>query len=152
MGDYFRTLNTVSKVHQYNSTDPTTIWKKYRFISFEGSNFHMIDNLSIAIPKSKLKSLSVHEILLPKYVIRLTSFRYLLLKVEVTPSCLKHMNLEWPLKNSKQYVNRYCRSTWSLCPIAGESNRWIQASSRIWIRILHSIYYNDNRFADCNSI
>ena len=53
----------------------------------------MIDNLWIAVQvfaSHMLTSLSVDEILLPRYINLSTNFRGLLLKVKISP-CLKHM-------------------------------------------------------------
>ena len=58
-------------VHLYNSTYTATAGNKSRFILSEKSDFHMIDNLSIAthdFAKLMLTSLSVDEILLLRYV------------------------------------------------------------------------------------
>ena len=49
----------------------------------------MIDNLSTAT--HALASLSVDELLLPKYVNWFTHFMCLLLQVEMAPFCLKHI-------------------------------------------------------------
>ena len=50
-------------VHQYSSTGKAAAWKK--------SDFRMIDNLSIAVHAFSVRmltSLSVDELLLPRYV------------------------------------------------------------------------------------
>ena len=55
----------------------------------------MIDNMSIAphtFVRCMLTTLSINEILLPRYVNQSTNFRDLLFKVEKVPSCLKEMN------------------------------------------------------------
>ena len=55
----------------------------------------MVDNLLIAVhvfPMHMLKSLSVDEILLPKYVNGSTDFKGLLFNEDMAPSFLKHMN------------------------------------------------------------
>ena len=73
----------------------TTVEKKPSFVLSERSDFHMIDNLSIAVHAFVwciLTSLSVNEILLPRYVNWSTSFRGFPLKVEIASSCLKHIN------------------------------------------------------------
>ena len=49
----------------YNSTDMLIAWKNFHFIS---SDFHMVINLSQALPTSMLTLLSVDEILLLRYV------------------------------------------------------------------------------------
>ena len=82
-------------VHLFSSIDITTVWKKSHFILLERSDFYMIDNLPIAVyafARWMVKSLSVDEMLLQKYVNWSTDFRSLPLKVKMAPSCLKHMN------------------------------------------------------------
>ena len=72
--------------HPFSSIDTNSAWK----------NFHKIDNLSIevyAFLRRILTSLSVDETLLPKYINLSTNFKGLPLRVEMAPSCLKHMNL-----------------------------------------------------------
>ena len=64
-------------------------------LSYQKSNFHIIDNLSIAVhtfAKYIIASLWVDEILPLRYVNWSSNFRGLLLEVEMTPPCLKHMN------------------------------------------------------------
>ena len=67
-----------------------TVWKNYRFILSERSEFHTADNLSIAVyafPVCMLISLSIDEILLSWHMkCLLISFD------EMAPSCLKLMN------------------------------------------------------------
>ena len=62
----------------------------YRYII----DFNMIDNLSIAhiFARHMLTSLSVDEILLPRYINLLFNFRDLPHKLEIVHSYLKHMN------------------------------------------------------------
>ena len=82
----------VSLVHPYVSTDTATAWKKFRFVSSDRSDFHKIDNLSIAVHafvRCMLSSLSADEILLPSYVNLSSNFRGLPLRVEMTPARLK---------------------------------------------------------------
>ena len=81
--------------HLHCITDTTIAWKKFRFILSEKLHFHMMDKLSIAFhafPVCRSTSLSVDEILLPRYVNWSTNFRGLLLKVEMF-LCLKDMNV-----------------------------------------------------------
>ena len=81
-------------VHPNNSTNTATAWKKSRFTLSERLDFYVID-LSIAVyafPMCMLTSLLVSEILLLRYVNMSTNFRGLLVKGEIAPSCLKHMN------------------------------------------------------------
>ena len=56
-------------MHPYSSIDTTAAWKKLRFILSVRSDFHMIDNLSIAVHAfvSRVSmSFSVDETLLPR--------------------------------------------------------------------------------------
>ena len=71
------------------------------------SDFHKIDNLLIAVHTlswHSSTSFSVDKILLPSYVNWSIKFRGLLLKVEIAPFCLKHLNSVllshwgWPLQ------------------------------------------------------
>ena len=62
-------LVIVQVVHLYSSIDTTTAWKKLHFILSVGSDFYMIDSLSIAIHAfvSRVSmSFSVDETLLPR--------------------------------------------------------------------------------------
>ena len=73
----------VHVVYPYSSIDTATAWKKSYFIL---SDFHMIDNQSIAVhtfTKHILTSLLVDEILLPRYVSLSTNFRDLPLRYKV---------------------------------------------------------------------
>ena len=73
----------------YNSTDTATAWKNSRFILSEKSDFHIVDNLSIAIhclPMCMLTSLSVDEILLTRYINWLTDFGGLPFNEEIEPA------------------------------------------------------------------
>ena len=61
----------VQVVQPYNSTDTAIAWKNSRFISSDWSDFHMVDNLSMAVhafPKLMLTLLLVDKILLLRYV------------------------------------------------------------------------------------
>ena len=85
---------SVHVVHPNSSTDTTTALKKYCLILSDRSDFYIIDSLSIAVnafTKRILTSLSVDEMLLPRYVNLSTNFRGLLFRVETAPSRLKHM-------------------------------------------------------------
>ena len=69
-----------------------TAWKNSRFILSEKLDFHMVDNLLItvhAFPTHILTSLSVDEILLPRYVKGSINFRGLSFSVETALYCLK---------------------------------------------------------------
>ena len=84
---------SVHVVHQCSSIDTATAWKK-KNILLDRSDFHMIINRSIAVhtfAKHMLMLFSVDEILLPRYVNLSTNFRGLPLRIEIAPSCLKHM-------------------------------------------------------------
>ena len=80
---------------QSSANIPTdTAWKKSRFILSRGSDFNMIDSLSIRVhtfPMCEWTSLSEDEILLPRFQKWSINFSGLPLKVEMAPSRLKHM-------------------------------------------------------------
>ena len=87
-------------VHPYSSIDMVTAWKKKPvfiflfFILLYRADFHKIDYLSIAVhifTRQMLISLSVDEILLPRYLNLSTNFRGLPLRVEKVSSRLKHV-------------------------------------------------------------
>ena len=83
-------------VHPFSSNDTVKAWKKSYFILSEKSDFYMINNLSVVVytfTRCRLILLSVDDILLLKYVNWSTNSRCLPLKVEMTPSCLKHIYL-----------------------------------------------------------
>ena len=61
----------VQVVQPFSSADTATAWKNSHFILSEGSDFDIIDNLSIAVhafPMCIVTLLSVDEILLFRYV------------------------------------------------------------------------------------
>ena len=61
-------------MHHYNSTNTVTAWKKSHFVLSDGSDFYIIDNLSIAVctfTRCMLILLSVDEILLLRYYLRI---------------------------------------------------------------------------------
>ena len=69
---------SVNVVHPFNSIDTNAAWMKFRFNLSGRSDFHMIDSLSIgvhAFTRGILTSLSLDEMLLPKYVNMSTTFR-----------------------------------------------------------------------------
>ena len=75
-------------VHQYSCTDTTQIWKRPSFILSERS-FHINNSMSIAahtFSRCMLTSLSVDEILLPRYQNWAANFRDLSLLVAIAPS------------------------------------------------------------------
>ena len=68
---FFKCFVQVQVVPPYSSTDLTTVWKNSHFILSGRSDFHTVDNLPIvvrAFPMQKMTSLSVDEILLPRYM------------------------------------------------------------------------------------
>ena len=68
---FSRRFVRVQVVQSYSSTDITTAWKNCLFSLSVRSDFHMTDNLLVAnhaFPIQVLTSLSVDEILLPRYV------------------------------------------------------------------------------------
>ena len=86
---FFMRFVSVHMVLPYSSTDIATAWKKSRFILSERSDFYMIDNLSItvhAFTRRMFISLSVDEILLPRYLNWSTNF-----EVEMASSLWKYM-------------------------------------------------------------
>ena len=85
---------SIHGVHPYSSIDTVKAWKKSHFISLDGSDFHMSNNLSVAVDtlvRHMLQSLSVDEMLLPRYVNLSTNLKGLQLRVEVAPFRLKHV-------------------------------------------------------------
>ena len=80
----------------FSSTDLAMAGKNSHFILSARSDFHMINNLSIAIhafPMYILTLLSVDEILLPRYVNWSINFKDLQSSVEMASFCLKHSTL-----------------------------------------------------------
>ena len=89
-------LVSVHVVDPYSRIDLTTAWKKLGFISLDKSDFHMIDNLLIAVhafASHILMSFSVDEMLLPRYMNLSTSFREPPFHVWMSPFWLKHFIL-----------------------------------------------------------
>ena len=85
---------SVHVVHPYGSIDTIAARKKSHFILSDRSDFHMIDNRSIAVhtfARRILISLSADETLLLRYVNLSTNFRGQLFRVDMAPSRLKHM-------------------------------------------------------------
>ena len=83
-------LTSMWCIHRVVLTQPQSC-----VISSARLDFHLIDNLFIAVQTfawHMLTSLLVDEILLLRYVNLSTNFRGLSLKVEMTLSCLKHIN------------------------------------------------------------
>ena len=87
-GFYSICLLSINVVHPYSRIDTNTAWKKLHFILSDRFNFHMIDNLLIAVHAFNshiLISFSVDETLLLRYVNMSTNFRELLFRVEMSP-------------------------------------------------------------------
>ena len=85
---------SVHEVHPYSSIDTAAVWKKFRFNLVDRSGFHMIDGLSIVVHdfvKCILTSLSVKEMLLPKYVKLSSNIREMPFSVDMSLSWLKRM-------------------------------------------------------------
>ena len=85
-------LVNIHVVHPYCDT---TALKKLHFILSDKSDFHMMDNLSIAVhafASHTLMSFSVVETLLPRYMKLSTSFREPLFKLKMSPFWLKYMS------------------------------------------------------------
>ena len=92
---FFLRLVSVYVVHLYYRNDSTTAWKELRFILSDRFDFHMIENLSIAVHafvSGILVSFSVDRTLLPRYVNLSTSIIEPPLSVEMSPLWLKHMD------------------------------------------------------------
>ena len=69
---------SIHVVHPYSSIDTTTAWKKTHSILSDRSVFLMIDDLLIAVhtfTNQILTSLSLDEMLLPRYMNLSTNFR-----------------------------------------------------------------------------
>ena len=73
---------SIDLVHLFGSIKIATAWKKYSFILLDRSDFHIINNLSIAFHAFGW-CISVDEMLLLKYVNWFTHFRSLPLPVEM---------------------------------------------------------------------
>ena len=87
-------LVNVHEVHPYSRIDTTAAWRKLSFILSDRSDFHVINNLSIAVDTFAsriLMSLSVDETLLPRNVNLSTNFREPPFSEEISPFPLKHM-------------------------------------------------------------
>ena len=83
----------VQMVQPYSSIGTTTAWKNSCFISSKKSDFYIVNKLSIAAHTFSmfiLTLLSVHKILLPKYMNASTNFRGLSFNVKMAPFWLKH--------------------------------------------------------------
>ena len=79
---------SVHMVHPYSTMDTTAAWKKLHFILSDRSDLHMTDSISIAFyafASHVLMSFLVDEILLPRYVNLITSFKEAPFSVEMSP-------------------------------------------------------------------
>ena len=87
---------SIHVVHPYSSIDIVIAWKKSHLILSDRSDFHMINNLSIAVyvfGSNILSAESDVHICLAMCVNWTTNFRGLPLKEEMAPpSHLRHMN------------------------------------------------------------
>ena len=73
----------------------TAAWKKLHSVLLDSSDFHVIDNLSMAVhgfARHILMSLSVDEMLLPRYMKVSTNFREPPFRGKMSPSWLKHLH------------------------------------------------------------
>ena len=71
-------IHLYHEVQPYNITNIAIAWKESHFILSKRSYIHMVFNLNIAVhvfPMGMLTSVSVDEILLPRYVKWSTNFR-----------------------------------------------------------------------------
>ena len=85
---FFIGLVCVHVVHLYSNTDTTAAWKKLCFILSVRSDLLLIINLSIAVcafVRHILVSLSIDEMLLPRYVNLSTNFGEPPFRVEMSP-------------------------------------------------------------------
>ena len=83
---FCRRLVNVHVVLPYSSTDMATAWKNSLFSLSVRSDFHMVDNLSMAVQAFPIRALilcSVDDISLPRYVKLSTTFRCLPSSVEI---------------------------------------------------------------------
>ena len=84
----------VHMVHPYSRIDTTAAWKKLCFILLDRFDFHMINNLSIAVyafARRILMTLSVDETQLHRYVNLTTNFKELPFRMKMSLFCLKHI-------------------------------------------------------------
>ena len=93
---YYYAFLQVVDLHSCTVTTATS--KKSFFIRSKRSDFHRIENLSIALHAFcifLLTSLSVNEILLLKYLNSFTNFTRIQLKVETAPFILNRWTVFW---------------------------------------------------------
>ena len=88
------TFVSVHMVHSYSTINTAIAWKKSCLISSDRYDFHMIDKQSTAFyvfARCMLISLSVDEMLLPKYVNLFTKNRGWPLRVAMLPFCKNYI-------------------------------------------------------------
>ena len=93
-GFFFKHFIRVQVVQTYNSSGTATAWTNSPFNSSKRSDFHTVINLLIALRAflmHMLTSISIDEILLPRYMNSSTNSRGLPLNKEMVPSWLKHI-------------------------------------------------------------
>ena len=108
----------------------TATWRKQRFILSVRSDFHIIDNLSIAVHTfvSRVSmSFSVDETLLPKYVNLSTSFREVPLSREMSPVWVKHI------------YSVLCALTWR--PMLAATRSKLCSSVSAWLDFIYQYRY-----------
>ena len=85
-------LVSIPVVYLYSRINTNSVGKKLHLILLDKSDFHMIDNLLIAVPAFVsyiLMSFSVNETLLPRYMNLSTNFREPQFSVDISPFWLK---------------------------------------------------------------
>ena len=112
---FFIRLVSIQVVHQYSSIDTTDVCKKMRFdLSDKRSDFHLIDNPSIAVhifTSRILMSFSLDETLLPRYVNLSSNFREppfrVYIYIYISSSChIASTDLADPLPSPVSIVHR----------------------------------------------
>ena len=127
---------SVHVVHPYDSMASATAWKKSGFNSSDKSDFRMIIYLWIifhAFSWHTLISLSVHEMLFPKYESWFTDFRGLSFRVEIAPFCLKHIFIYIKVNTSSCLLGDSSRIHFSIFFISVHYFESIKNSSNIYI-------------------
>ena len=112
-------------MHSYSSIDTTSAWKKLRFILLDRSDFHMIDNLSIAV-------LSVDETLLPRYVNLSTNFSDPPFRVIISTPWLKHMYSVLSAFTGRQMAHAACFRPFSI----------LGNSPKVTVKLITKIIFN----------
>ena len=126
-------------VQPYNSTYTINAWKTSCFLLSERSDFSMIDNLSIpvhALPMCLLTSLSVDEILLPKYVNWFINFRGFPSNEEMAPF--------WTKIHEFCFIWVYAETSATFCPLHAMQQRfglsWSKKSKIICIVCINNSF------------